>query len=242
MSRRRSPRPLAALFATTALAFASLAALACSSTVTPRPDVQVAVMGSSTAAGTGATAGNSWVDRVRVAAATACPQVKVTNLAVGGTTTSAGLPTSSGAPPAGREPPMVGHNLDAALALKPALVLVQYPSNDAYGFIPLAETLANHTIIRDGIRAAGASDVIIGPFPRTFTDAGQVALMTGLRDALPAVGAPRYIELWTELALSDIEVKTAYASADGVHLNDQGHALIADKVVASAAWKAICTP
>ena len=242
MSRRRSLRalrPLASLFATAALAAASLA---CSSTVTPRPDVQVAVMGSSTAAGTGATAGNSWVDRVRLAAATACPQVKLTNLAVGGTTTSAGLPTSSAPPPAGREPPMVGHNLDAALALKPALVLVEYPSNDANGFIPLAETLAYHTTFRDGIRAAGASDVIIGPFPRAFTDAGQVALMTGLRDALPAVGAPRYIELWTDLASSDTEVKTTYASGDGIHLNDPGHALIADKVLASAAWKAVCTP
>ena len=94
-----------------------------------------------------------------------------------------------GDPPPGRPPPSPGRNLDAALALQPALVLVEYPSNDAANSYPLAETLANHATIRDGIRAAGATDVIIGPFPRAFTLPAQVALMTGLRDELPAVGA-----------------------------------------------------
>jgi lysophospholipase L1-like esterase len=238
----RGPAALAA-----ALAAASLA---CSSAATPRPEVHVAVMGSSTAAGTGSSTGHGWVELVRAAAATACPQVVVTNLASGGATTWSGLPSSTVAPPPGRAPPSNGRNLDAALALKPVLVLVEYPSNDAANAYPLEETLANHVTIRDGIRAAGASDVIIGPFPRTFTysdpvpavAAAKTALMTGLRDALPAVGAPRYIELWTELAYSDTQVKTAYTAGDGIHLADPGHALIADRVLASAAWKAICTP
>lgn len=251
MTRRPPlPAPLQTLLAAAALATAALTSLACSSAAAPRPEVHVAVMGSSTAAGTGATTGNGWVERVRAAAATACPQVVVTNLAAGGATTWSGLPTTTVEPPPGRAPPSAGRNVDAALALRPALVLVEYPSNDAANAFPLAETLANHATIRDGIRAAGAVDVIIGPFPRTFTysdpdpavAAAKTALMTGLRDALPAVGAPRYVELWTDLAFSDTFVKTAYTYGDGIHLNDQGHALIAGKVLASAAWKAVCTP
>ena len=199
-------------------------------------------MGSSTAAGTGATTGHGWVALVQAAAATSCPRVTVTSLAAGGSVTWSGLPVTPGDPPPGRPPPSPGRNLDAALALQPALVLVEYPSNDAFNSYPLAETLANHAIIRDGIRAAGATDIIIGPFPRAFTVSAQVALMTGLRDELPAVGAPRYIELWTDLAFSDTQVKFAYSYNDGVHLSDPGHQLIADKVLASPAWKAVCTP
>jgi lysophospholipase L1-like esterase len=201
----------------------------------------VAVIGSSTAAGTGATTGHGWVELVRTAATTACPRVTVTNLAVPGTVTWQGLPASAGSVPAGRPAPLPGANLDTALALKPALVLVQYPSNDAASYYPLAETLANHAILRDGIRAAGATDVILGTFPRSFTDPAQVALMTGLRDALPAVAVPRYLELWTDLAAADNLVSSAYAKGDGIHLNDAGHALIAAKILASEAWMAVCT-
>jgi lysophospholipase L1-like esterase len=229
----------------TALLLALLAAtaLACgaASTSPARPTVAVAVLGSSTAFGTGATTGNGWVERVRVAAATACPKLVITNLAVGGTTTRDGLPASPGVTPL-----HPNTNLDAALALKPALVFVEYPSNDAFNLIPLAETLANHATLRDGIRAAGAIEVIIGPFPRTFpagtNQATQNILMTGLRDQLPAVGAPRYLALWADLAFSDTQVSAPFAYNDGIHLSDAGHALIATKVLASDAWKSVCTP
>ncbi len=73
-------------------------------------------------------------------------------------------------------------------------MLRQFPSNDAANRYPLDETLANHTTLRDGLRGAGAVEVILGPFPRAFTDQSQVALMTGLRDSLPAVGAQRVLE------------------------------------------------
>ena len=93
--------------------------LACAGVSAARAPAAVAVMGSSTAAGAGASAGNGWVNRVRKAATAACPYVTVSNLAVSGSNTWQGLA-----------------NLDAALALKPVLVLVQYPSNDAASLSP----------------------------------------------------------------------------------------------------------
>jgi lysophospholipase L1-like esterase len=68
-----------------------------------------------------------------------------------------------------------------------------------------------------------------------------VALMIALRNALPAVAAPRHLALWDDLAATDSCVLGAYASGDGVHLNDAGHALIAARVLASPAWAAVCT-
>jgi lysophospholipase L1-like esterase len=90
------------------------------------------------------------------------------------------------------------------------------------------------------VRGAGAVEVIVGPFPRAFPAADQVALMTGLRDALPTVGAPRYLPLWADLAMTDNLVLAKYSFGDGIHLNDAGHALIAQKVLASEAWRAVC--
>ena len=66
--------------------------------------------------------------------------------------------------------------------------------------------------------------------------------MTGLRDALPAMASPRYLDLWTDLAATDSQVIAAYGSGDGIHLDGAGHALIAAKVLASDAWKGICKP
>lgn len=217
-----------------------LGSLRCGGTPAPPPVTGgVVVLGSSTAAGTGATSGHSWAALVQQAAQRDCPALPFTNLAVSGYTTTQALPT--GTSTGDRPYPDPAHNLTAALSLKPALVLVQFPSNDAANRYPLAETLANHTTLRDGVRGAGAAEVILGPFPRAFTDPAQVALMTGLRDALPSVGAPRYLPLWSELAQSDAQVLPALAYGDGIHLNDAGHALIAQRVLATEAWKAFCT-
>jgi lysophospholipase L1-like esterase len=222
-------------------ALLAAATLACGTASPKHPPAAVAVVGSSTAAGTGASTGSGWVERVRAAAATDCPQVTITNLAVPGDTTWDGLPVGARLTPVDRPAPRADKNLDAALALRPALVFVQYPSNDAVRLYPLQETLDNHAIYRDWIRAAGALDVILGPFPReNLQYDAQVALMTGLRDQLPAVAAPRYVELWADLAATDRLVIPAYAAGDGIHLNDTGHAVIAAKVLASAAWASVC--
>ena len=200
----------------------------------------VVVIGSSTAAGTGASSpATSWVGRITAAAAERCPQTKITNLGVGGYTTWQGMPAAASRP-AGRPASDAMHNVEAALALHPDLVMIFFPSNDAASSFPLSETMANQTALRDSVRTAGAADMIIGPFPRAFTDPGQIALMTGLRDQLPAIGASRYVALWDALAATDNMVQTQYAAGDGIHLNDAGHAVVAQLVQASPAWAAVC--
>lgn len=202
----------------------------------------VVVIGSSTAAGVGASsAATSWVGRLADYARARCPQTTIQNLAVGGYTTWQGMPAAAPRPQ-GRPASQPARNVEAALALQPALVLILFPSNDAALKFPLAETLANHAALRDAVRAAGAAEMIVGPFPRAFTDTAQIALMTGLRDQLPAIGAPRYIALWDALAARDNAVRPEHAAGDGIHLNDSGHAVIAERVRESAAFAAVCPP
>lgn len=200
----------------------------------------VVIIGSSTAAGTGASSpAASWAGQVSAAAVQRCPQTRIVNLAVGGYTTWQGMPAAASRL-AGRPPSDPAHNVEAAVALHPDLVMILFPSNDAASKFPLSETLANQTALRDSVRAAGATDMIIGPFPRSFAGADQIGLMTGLRDQLPAIGAPRYVALWDALAATDSSVQTQYAAGDGIHLNDAGHAVLAQKVLASPAWAAVC--
>ena len=223
------------------LAGLALAAAGCASSPPPPQGKLVVVLGASTAAGAGSAAGHSWVALLQANAATACPAVTIKNLAYPGYTTPRALPAAA-ARPAGRPASDSARNLDAALAFKPVLVLVQFPSNDAAAGYPLDETIANLTTLREGVRAAGALDELIGPFPRAFPDAPSVALMTGLRDRLPAVGAPRYLALWSDFAKADNQLLDAYSFGDGIHVNEAGHALIAMRVLASAGWAAVCAP
>lgn len=200
----------------------------------------VVVIGSSTAAGVGASAPErSWVGRMKSHAAARCPLTLVKNLGVGGYTTWQGMPVTAQRP-AGRPVSEPAHNVEAALAMRPDLVLILFPSNDAANKYSLSETLANHTAMRDAVRAAGVKEMIIGPFPRQFGDTTQVSLMTALRDGLPALGAPRYLALWPALAKSDTTLKDGYGAGDGIHLSDTGHALLADLVLATPSWAAVC--
>jgi lysophospholipase L1-like esterase len=200
----------------------------------------VVIIGSSTAAGMGASSpATSWAGRVSAAAAERCPQTSIVNLAVSGYTTWQAMPVAASRP-AGRPASDPAHNVEAAIALHPDLVMILFPSNDAADYYPLSETLANQTALRDSVRAAGAADMIIGPFPRSFTDPNQITLMTGLRDQLPPIGAPRYVALWDALAATDSSVQPQYAAGDGIHLNDAGHAVVAQLVEASPGWTAVC--
>lgn len=200
----------------------------------------VVIIGSSTAAGTGASSkATSWAGRIGAAAAERCPQTRIVNLGVGGYTTWQGMPAAASRP-MGRPASDAAHNVEAALALHPDLVMIFFPSNDAASNFPLSETLANQTALRDRVRTAGAADMIIGPFPRSFTDAGKIGLMTGLRDQLSTIGGTRYVALWDALAATDRAVQAEYAAGDGIHLNDAGHAVIAQKVQSSPAWADVC--
>jgi lysophospholipase L1-like esterase len=216
-----------------------LASLACSPRQSPARPRVVAVLGSSSAAGVGPPSGASWVALLQRAARAECPQVSLVNLAVPGYTTAQALPETDAREPGERKTDPA-HGLAAALALHPMLVLIQFPSNDAAAYVPLEATLRNHARLRDGVRASGAQEVILGPFPRAFQDPDQVKLLTGLRDALPAVAGARYLPLWSELAASDTEVLAAFAAGDGIHLNAAAHQLLARKVQASGAWRAVC--
>ena len=185
-----------------------------------------AVIGSSSAAGAGASSGQAWVARLQ--SAVQGGNVQISNLARGGTTTYQGLPASA-APVAGRPAPDATFNIDAALSGTPKLVLVSYPSNDTALSYAVDETLRNLLAIRAEALARGAAVVLLSTQPRALTPA-QLAQMPQIDAGLRAAAGDCFVELREALAGPDGRLAPAYDSGDGVHPNDAGHALIFQRV------------
>lgn len=180
------------------------------------------VMGSSTAAGANADT-LSWVQAL--AAGYATRSVSVTNLARGGSVTYSGLPVSS-TPVANRPAPIPTVNVDAAMALKPKLLLLSYPTNDTDAGYTVDETVRNLLAIRSFAQTGGAAVIILSTQPRPFT-ATQLATLREIDNRLSAAVGPCFVPV--REALGGTTLSPAYISSrdtTGVHPNDAGHAVI----------------
>lgn len=185
------------------------------------------VLGSSSAAGVGATAGQGWV--ARVSATQSLHAVQVLNLAVGGSTTHTALPTTA-SPRAGRPAPDRARNLDRALAAGPRLLLLAFPSNDTAAGYDAAETIDNLLAVRNGAAAGGVPTVVLGMQPRDSFTATQADRLRQIDHALASQLGPCFVPLRDALSDGLGRIRPDFAAGDGVHLNDAGHALIADLV------------
>ena len=185
------------------------------------------VMGSSTAAGTGAPAGKGWA--ALVGAAYGARGVQVANIAKGGAVTYEGLGASA-TRVAGRPASDPAVNIDQALARKPVLLIVSYPSNDTIAGYSVDETVSNLLAIRAQALAAGVPVVVTSTQPRNLNDA-QLAQMRTIDGRLAASVGPCFVEVRQALAGVDGRLAPAYDGGDGVHPNQAGHAVIAAKTL-----------
>jgi acyl-CoA thioesterase I len=178
------------------------------------------VLGSSTAAGVGAPAGQGWVDALAVQMQPRA--VVIDNLARPGLQSSQALPASTPLP-AGRPAPDPLVNVDAALARAPKLLLLAFPTNDAVAGVPAADTVAAWRLMADRAAATGATTLVLSTQPRAgLTPAQQATLEATDRDAAAAFG-PCFVALREGLAGPDGGPAPAYSAGDGIHLNAAGH-------------------
>lgn len=202
--------------------------------------VHIVVLGSSTAAGTGASVPDSaWVNRYRNALVAEDASHQVTNLARGGYTTYHIMPTGN-VPPAGRPLPDTLRNITRALSLAPDAVIINLPSNDAaYGYT-LAEQLANYDSVLAAAGRAGVPVWISTTQPRNLTLAGRENLMA-MRDSTFARWGDHAIDFWNGIANPDGTINVLYNSGDGIHLNDAGHRILFERAHAKDIPAALVT-
>ncbi|QBY49682.1 SGNH/GDSL hydrolase family protein [Cupriavidus oxalaticus] len=180
------------------------------------------VMGSSSAQGTGASAGHAWaallLARVQGAG------VSMENLAKGGSVTYEGL-SASASPTPNRPQPDLQHNVDAALSGKPRLLLLSYPTNDSAIGYTVDETVRNLLAIRATAQAAGTAVLLLSTQPRNMAP-DLLARLPAVDAQLASAAGACFVQVREALAGADDKLAPAYDAGDGVHPNDAGHAVI----------------
>lgn len=200
----------------------------------------IVVLGSSTSAGAGASPIDSaWVNRFRAYVLDRDPQAHVINLGVGGYNTYDILPTGL-VPPSGRNAPKTENNITKALTYyEPDIILVNMPSNDASGSYTIDEQMRNFALLAQEAREGGADLWVTSTQPRNFANDAQRQNLMIARDSLMARFGAKMIDVWPDLAQADGRIRPEFDSGDGVHVNNTGHRLIYNRVVASGVWASL---
>lgn len=187
----------------------------------------IVIVGSSTAAGTGASSlQNSWVERYKKALFQKNTRYAITNLAKGGYSTYEVLPTGTEIPAHRAVSIDVERNITKAIALNPFGVIVNLPSNDTAKGYTVTEQMDNYATIVNTARDAGIRVWIATPQPRNFPFPHFFETQLVVRDALMATYGDQVIDFWSVSAATDGTIKAALNSGDGIHLNDRGHELL----------------
>lgn len=195
-------------------------------------DLDVVVLGSSTAEGIGASVADSaWVGRLDNWLGDYSSTYTLTNLAVGGFTTYHIRPDGSDN---GSNPSVdTDHNITKALSLNPDYLIINLPSNNAASEIPVETTMEHYREIKALADQAGIKTFIITPQPRNFGPSSnkRVILMEEL-DSVRAGFGSYVIDVFDSLADDNGMIEPTLDTGDGVHLNDNGHAYIFSEVKA----------
>ena len=185
-----------------------------------------AVMGSSTAAGAGATFGNGWVELLQLDFPDHA--TGLANVAKGGAVTYQGL--SALTPPVpGRPSPDPAANIDEALFHNPVLLLVSYPSNDTGVGYAEDETVNNILAIRSFALSHFVPVIVVSSQPRSDFTPDQLFKLTRIDERLASAVGPCFVEVRSVLEDESGKPAAEY-SHDGVHPNNAGHGVIAERV------------
>ncbi|NJC28504.1 SGNH/GDSL hydrolase family protein [Neolewinella antarctica] len=201
----------------------------------------IVVLGSSTAAGTGAsTADSAWVNRYAASLA-GDTRYEVVNLGRGGANTYNILPTGSATPPVAAFNVDRQRNVTRALEFDPFAIIINMPSNDAASDVSAAEQMLNFRRIAAPALANGVKVYVATTQPRNFSSASRIAIQRAVRDSILAEYGDFAIDFWTGVATDAGTIDPDLDSGDGVHLNDGGHKILFERVADLRLDTLVCT-
>lgn len=190
---------------------------------------KVVLMGSSTAEGWYATTGNSLFERLQTYYST---HIWI-NLGYRGLSTYQALAT----PVPGKPSVDLDHNITKALSLEPDIILVSYPTNDVNNGYTNEETLANLITLQSLAAARGVAMFFLGTQPRDFPDQERRTQLSTQNDLIHQTFIGKSINVYPDLVRDggfiafDVRFLDANNNPDGIHLNNEGHRRLFQKVV-----------
>jgi lysophospholipase L1-like esterase len=205
---------------------------------TKRDSARIVIIGSSTAAGLGATpVDSSWVNRLRQATKENKRYLTYYNLGIVGLTSYQGVPKDFAAE--GRPETDTNHNITAALSFRPSLVIMSYPTNDVANDIPDEEILANFNEIMRLLDSAKVKYIVFGTQPRNFADDAHRMRLKTLNEKMKLAYGDHFANVYDTLAADDGTIKSYLAYTDGIHVNNAGHNILYHKIAAHAIFQAV---
>lgn len=192
--------------------------------------VKIVILGSSTAASNGTThPDSSWVNKFRRYIKSRHAANEVINLAAAALNTYHVLCPTGFTPPANRPAPLAAHNITAALALHPDLIIINLPSNDVANGYSLQESYANYERALGLAYEKGIPVFVTTAQPRNFGTAMSNQSMLLNTWTYQRFGN-QAIDFWTSFATASGSIVTKY-DADGIHPNNMGHHLLYTRAV-----------
>jgi acyl-CoA thioesterase-1 len=187
---------------------------------------KIIVLGSSTAAGMGASIRDSaWVNRLQAKLIGDHKKVKVINLACGAYTTYQILPSNS-VIIAQKPVPDTARNITKALSFKPSLVLINMPSNDIATGYSDDEILDNYKSITAILDIEHIPYILTGTQPRNFLSEQQRLRLKTLNSKLQLLYNNSLNDYLEDLSTTTWGIRDEYSAGDGIHLNNKGHYII----------------
>jgi hypothetical protein len=203
---------------------------------------KLAIVGSSTSACFGASSFDScYVGRLSVLYNQTPPWDTIVDngFSKGGNTCFSGMPSSYVSPYADALlQPDRTHNITAAIASKPTVILVNFPSN-AYDTLPIAKIMFCLRTIRDSALKAGIPCFVTTTQPRTsgnFATSEVKRKMAEIKDSILQQFGFFAIDFYKDLITADSSLR--YDAGDGIHMNDKGHDSLFHRVVAKRIFAA----
>lgn len=190
----------------------------------------IVVIGSSTAAGVGPNDPDSaWVPRFLRSLQAYSPAYRVSNLAKGGYQTFHLMPDNF-QPQPGHPMPDSSRNISHALRLDPDAIIINLPSNDASALVEADTQMQNFRMMSQLAEEAGVPVWVCTPQPRDF-DSAMVAIQWALLDSIEQEYGDRSIDFWRVFADEEGLPLAKFDSGDGIHLNDEGHRILHQRIL-----------
>jgi lysophospholipase L1-like esterase len=203
---------------------------------------RIVVLGSSTAAGNGASVDSAWVARLQASFRKNTSDgvdTVIDNRAYPGYVTYKGLPTDYPMPADRTQwPPDPIRNVTWVLSQnpKPDIVILSYVSNDVnlYPNYSKKETMDNLRLMYQNYTAAGIRCFVTSTQPRNDMSDVQRIMLRELRDSITNSFKLNSIVFWDDLVTNDglNRLRDQVNSGDGIHPNNLGHRLLFEKVQA----------
>ncbi len=204
---------------------------------------KIVILGSSTAYGAGASVpDSSWVKRFANSIFQNNTRFSTINLAMGGYTTFHIMPDGTSIPSTLPFSSVdTARNITKALSLNPGAIIINMPSNDAYHYISASEQMNNYRIIRNLAAASGVPVWVSTSQPRNYSDPLRRQIQFDVKDSIIEEFGEYAVDFWTSIADTNGYILPQFDVGDGIHLNDDGHRILYERIQIKSLDTLFCT-